>query len=313
MTSGKFDLQGQVTSCRFEEPASGASYAVLVSAQGYKVPDTGPKTLASTARFEVTMTQVKGKWLASDCNRSGSGMSDPTEPDGPPQRRNCGRLSRRPTGPRGGRRRRRATAASRARRIGGRADAWPARPDSPAGQPDGPGKRHGARRAPRRRARRPRARRRKTGPGSAPTRTGPASARRALGRAARALMPWLLSRLSVSARRGRVAQSRSVVGQSGTGACATRSASRCWPRRRPASRRSCLRLPQAAAAEAAGQACSTGQLAVRATRKPMDTHGQADRPAEQTSCRRSRSRRPASVGQCGRQAVGRRCLSASSR
>lgn len=70
MTSGKFDLQGQVTAAAFEE-SSGANYAVLVSAQGYKVPDTGSKTLASTARFEVTMTQVKGKWLASDLQSVG--------------------------------------------------------------------------------------------------------------------------------------------------------------------------------------------------------------------------------------------------
>ncbi|HEV7193230.1 MAG TPA: hypothetical protein VGN35_08475 [Jatrophihabitantaceae bacterium] len=65
MTSGKFDLQGQVTASAFEE-SSGGNYAVLISAQGFKVPDSGSKTLASTARFEITMSQVKGKWLASN-------------------------------------------------------------------------------------------------------------------------------------------------------------------------------------------------------------------------------------------------------
>lgn len=70
MTSGKFDLQGQITASAFEE-SSGANYAVLVSAQGYKVPDTGSKTLASTARFEVTMTRIKGRWLAANLSSVG--------------------------------------------------------------------------------------------------------------------------------------------------------------------------------------------------------------------------------------------------
>jgi hypothetical protein len=65
MTTGKFDLQGQVTASAFEE-SSGANIAVLVSAQGYKVPDSGSKTLASTARFEVTVTKINGKWLTSN-------------------------------------------------------------------------------------------------------------------------------------------------------------------------------------------------------------------------------------------------------
>lgn len=70
MTSGKFDLQGQVTASALEE-SSGGKYAILISAQGYKVPDTGSKTLASTARFEVTMSQVKGRWLASNLESVG--------------------------------------------------------------------------------------------------------------------------------------------------------------------------------------------------------------------------------------------------
>lgn len=65
MTSGKFDLQGDVTSVAFEQ-SNGTNYLVLVAAQGYKVPDSGSRTLASTARFEVTMTLTKGKWLASN-------------------------------------------------------------------------------------------------------------------------------------------------------------------------------------------------------------------------------------------------------
>ena len=44
---------------------------ILVSADGYKLPDGGQRTLTSTARFELTMTKVKGKWLASDLQSVG--------------------------------------------------------------------------------------------------------------------------------------------------------------------------------------------------------------------------------------------------
>ena len=70
MTQGKFDLQGQVTASAFEE-SSGTNYNVLVSASGYQVPDGGQRTLTSTARFEVTMTRVGTKWLASNLQSVG--------------------------------------------------------------------------------------------------------------------------------------------------------------------------------------------------------------------------------------------------
>jgi hypothetical protein len=70
MTKGKFDLQGAVTSSAFEE-TRGNSSLILVTAQGYKVSAGGQRTLASTARFEVTMTSVDGKWLASDLRSVG--------------------------------------------------------------------------------------------------------------------------------------------------------------------------------------------------------------------------------------------------
>lgn len=70
MTKGKFDLQGTVTSTAFEQ-VSDNSTLVLVSAQGYKLPAGGQRTLASTARFEVTMTRVGGRWLASDLQSVG--------------------------------------------------------------------------------------------------------------------------------------------------------------------------------------------------------------------------------------------------
>jgi Mce-associated membrane protein len=70
LTKGKFDLQGTVTSSAFEE-VSGKNTLILISAQGYKLPAGGQRTLASTARFEVTMTSVDGKWLASDLSSVG--------------------------------------------------------------------------------------------------------------------------------------------------------------------------------------------------------------------------------------------------
>jgi hypothetical protein len=70
MTTGKFDLQGQVTASAFEQ-AAGAKYAVLVSASGYQVPDTGSRTLNSSNRFEITMTKVGTAWLASDLQSVG--------------------------------------------------------------------------------------------------------------------------------------------------------------------------------------------------------------------------------------------------
>lgn len=70
MSKGKFDLQGTVTNSAFEE-VSGKDSLILVSAQGYKLPDGGQRTLASTARFQVTMTSVDGKWLATDLQSVG--------------------------------------------------------------------------------------------------------------------------------------------------------------------------------------------------------------------------------------------------
>lgn len=70
MTSGKLDLQGTVTAAAFEE-SSGANWLVLIYAQAYQVPDGGKRTLSSAPRFEITMTKVDGKWLASDLQNVG--------------------------------------------------------------------------------------------------------------------------------------------------------------------------------------------------------------------------------------------------
>ena len=64
MQSGKFDLEGAITGAAFEE-IQGNQAVVLISAQGYKLPDGAERTLASAARFEVTLTLVGNRWLAS--------------------------------------------------------------------------------------------------------------------------------------------------------------------------------------------------------------------------------------------------------
>jgi hypothetical protein len=70
ITKNKFDLEGTVKNSAFEE-RDGANYLVLVSADGYVLPDGGTKTLKSTARFELTMAKVSGKWLASNLRSVG--------------------------------------------------------------------------------------------------------------------------------------------------------------------------------------------------------------------------------------------------
>jgi hypothetical protein len=70
MVSSKFDLSGTITASAFEE-VDGSNELVLVSAQGYTLPDGGTKTLQTTARFELTMTRTGGRWLASNLSSVG--------------------------------------------------------------------------------------------------------------------------------------------------------------------------------------------------------------------------------------------------
>lgn len=70
LTKGKFDLMGAVTGSAFEE-VNGDSSLILVSAQGYKLPDGAARVLQTTARFEVTIAKIKGKWLVSDLQSVG--------------------------------------------------------------------------------------------------------------------------------------------------------------------------------------------------------------------------------------------------
>ena len=70
LTAGKFDLKGQVTEAAFEQ-RSGNSTVVLLSATGYTVGADGTPVPKSADRFELTMTDVKGKWLMSDFQNVG--------------------------------------------------------------------------------------------------------------------------------------------------------------------------------------------------------------------------------------------------
>jgi hypothetical protein len=70
MTKGKFDLKGQVTQTALES-STPTTALVLVSATGYQVPASGTPTPTTYARFEVTMTEVKGTWLATNLSSVG--------------------------------------------------------------------------------------------------------------------------------------------------------------------------------------------------------------------------------------------------
>lgn len=70
MTAGKFDLKGEVGEAAFEQH-SGNSTVVLLTGAGYTVGADGIPVLKTRDRFELTMTNVKGKWLASDFQNVG--------------------------------------------------------------------------------------------------------------------------------------------------------------------------------------------------------------------------------------------------
>jgi hypothetical protein len=71
MNKGKFDLKGQVTQTAFEQDAGKNTVLILVSATGYQVPASGTPTPTTYARFEITMTDIKGAWLATNLSSVG--------------------------------------------------------------------------------------------------------------------------------------------------------------------------------------------------------------------------------------------------
>jgi len=70
LIAGKIDLKGEVTAAAFEE-RSGSSTVVLLSATGFTIGANGTPVPKSIDRFELTMTNIKGKWLMSDFRNVG--------------------------------------------------------------------------------------------------------------------------------------------------------------------------------------------------------------------------------------------------
>lgn len=70
LTAGKIDLKGKVTAAAFEQHV-GDTTVVLLSATGYTVGADAVPVPKSIDRFELTMVNVKGKWLMSDFRNVG--------------------------------------------------------------------------------------------------------------------------------------------------------------------------------------------------------------------------------------------------
>ena len=70
LNTGKIDITGKVTAAAFEQHA-GDTTIVLLSATGYTVGADHVPVPKSIDRFELTMVNVKGKWLMSDFRNVG--------------------------------------------------------------------------------------------------------------------------------------------------------------------------------------------------------------------------------------------------
>jgi hypothetical protein len=66
----KLDTSATVTQAAFME-ARGANAVVLLTMKNYRIDKSGKQTQFSTGRFQVTVSQVGGKWLASDLTSVG--------------------------------------------------------------------------------------------------------------------------------------------------------------------------------------------------------------------------------------------------
>ena len=70
MKAGKFDLKASVVHAAFEN-ASGSKVIVLVTLNGTHVVDGVANPASSPQRLELTMTQLDGKWVASNFTQVG--------------------------------------------------------------------------------------------------------------------------------------------------------------------------------------------------------------------------------------------------
>jgi len=65
LEKGKHDTSASVTQSAFEH-FDGHTAKVLMTMNQYRIDAKGKRTLFSSGRFEVTVTDVAGRWLASD-------------------------------------------------------------------------------------------------------------------------------------------------------------------------------------------------------------------------------------------------------
>ena len=70
LKKSKLDTTASVSQTAFEQ-GEGGSAVVLMTMNNYRVDANGKKTLFSSGRFEVTVNNVKGKWLASNLTSVG--------------------------------------------------------------------------------------------------------------------------------------------------------------------------------------------------------------------------------------------------
>ena len=70
LQKSKLDTTASVTQAAFEE-RKGSDALVLMTMNNYRVDAKGKKTLFASGRFEVTVSDVKGAWLASNLTSVG--------------------------------------------------------------------------------------------------------------------------------------------------------------------------------------------------------------------------------------------------
>jgi hypothetical protein len=70
LAKSKQDTSASVTQAGFKEQ-SGKNAVVLMTMNNYRVDAKGKKTLFNSQRLQVTVSDVKGKWLASDLTSLG--------------------------------------------------------------------------------------------------------------------------------------------------------------------------------------------------------------------------------------------------
>jgi Mce-associated membrane protein len=66
LTKNKFDVTATVSDVALAGGDAKSGYQVLVVASGHRVDDSGTPSAAIPSRLQLTMTEVHGKWLASD-------------------------------------------------------------------------------------------------------------------------------------------------------------------------------------------------------------------------------------------------------